>query len=398
MVLNLKEVALHPIALISFVIFLFTTPLSYLSNNPSFTKPLQVSEDSLETLRLTWVGDLMCHSVQFQYAHVEADSYNFIPSYRYIQSYLEKSDFVFGNLETVTAGKKAGYSGYPFFNTPDDYVTALKLVGFDMVSTVNNHCLDRGEKGLLRTIETLINENISYVGTYLSQQDHDSIRVIDLKGIKVSIIAYTYGTNGNRIPPSKPYSVNLIDKKLMSEDIRRAREKSDIVAVYLHFGDEYKREPNDYQKEIVQFLIDKGVDLIIGSHPHVIQPLEVKKSVIGKLDSVFIAYSLGNFISNQRWRYSDASVILTVVLQKNLNSGRLTIKDVEFLPLWVFKGYIGKQKGYFLISPEIVTSDSVNNFLSKNDKKLAIEAFTDTREILSRYGYSPIEVNLSRDF
>lgn len=344
-----------------------------------------VVEDSLLTITISFVGDLMCHSPQYNYARVDKDSFDFRPVFKEVMQFFQSSDFTIGNLETVTAGKNAGYSGYPLFNTPDEYIYALKYAGFDLLVTANNHSMDQGEQGVLRTIEQIKFNGLNYTGTALDKTDRDSIRVFDLNGIKVSVLSYTYGTNNIPKPKGKDYLVNVINYGLIRNDITSARQVNpDIIIVYYHFGDEYKRFPNQYQKDVVDSTIKYGADIIIGSHPHVIQPTDYFPSINAKLDSGFIAYSLGNFISNQRWRYSDAGVILNISLTKNINSDSIFISEVKYFPTWVFKGNTQNGNEYIILPSERY-DDSTYYFLSKNDRQLMKEAFEDTKYILSLY-------------
>ena len=362
------------------------TVISFLFNNDEIQAESNgIFEDSLITVTISFIGDLMCHSTQYNYARVENDSFDFRPVYKEVKDYLLSSDLMVGNLETVTAGKKAGYSGYPFFNTPDDYIAALYHSGFDLLTTANNHSLDQGEKGVQRTIEQLMLNNLNYVGTFSSQRDRDSIRVFDLNGITVAVLSYTYGTNGIPKPKGKDYIVNLIEHDLINRDISSARKTGcDIVIVSYHFGEEYKRFPNQYQIEVINQTIKSGADIIIGSHPHVIQPVDFYKTQNAKLDSGFIAYSLGNFISNQRWRYSDAGVILNIELTKNLSTDSIFISGVNYLPTWVFRGNtdLGKE---FIILPSQRYDDTTYYFLSKEERKLMKQALDDTGSILTEY-------------
>jgi len=342
--------------------------------------------DSTVTVSISAVGDLMCHSPQFQSARVSADSFDFNPEFEVIKPYLQNSDFTFGNLEAVTAGRKKEYSGYPLFNVPDEFVSAVKSAGINLVTTSNNHALDRGEYGLLRTLQTIKNNGLYYTGTYTSQRDRDSIRIFDIRGIKLAILAYSYGVNGNYIPKGKPYLINLIDTVQIKNDIISARHQgAEAVLAYFHFGTEYKRFPTDYQKTIVNKTISYGADLIIGGHPHVIEPAEFYKTNNAKLDTGFVVYSMGNFISNQRWRYSDAGVVLKIILKKNVYSGSISISKVTFLPTWVFKGNINN-KNKFEILP---AADTLNNTYAKDltaeDKKKMQQAYEDTKYILTKY-------------
>jgi poly-gamma-glutamate synthesis protein (capsule biosynthesis protein) len=344
------------------------------------------TQDSVVTAEVSFVGDLMCHSTQFNYAKVNADSFDFTGVYREVKKYLKFADLTIGNLETVIAGKEKGYSGYPFFNSPDDFVYALKDAGFDLIITANNHSLDQGAKGVERTIKVINEFDLNQTGTFTSQKDHNSIRVFDINSIKIAVLAYTENTNGIPIPAGKSYLINLIDENKIAEDINAARKSNaDIVIVTFHFGTEYKRDPTDYQKDVVRKTIDAGADIIIGGHPHVIQPVDYFVTNGGKIDTGFVAYSLGNFISNQRWRYSDAGIILSIKISKNIFTDSVYLSGINYLPTWVFKGETEKGREYIILPSEITAEDTMYQFLSSNDKKLMIEAFEDTKYIISKY-------------
>ena len=370
------------IATISFLLyFAFNTSSILLFDDISQSS----KQDSSVTITISVVGDLMCHSPQFEYAKVGSDSFDFEPVYRNVRQYLESSDFTFGNLETVTAGREnGGYTGYPFFNSPSSYITALKKIGFDLLVTANNHALDRSEKGIRKTITEISSRNINYTGTFTSQLDRDSIRIFDIKGIKFSLLAYSYGTNGNPIPKGKNYLINLIDFGLIEKDIQNARKLgSELVLVNFHFGEEYRREPVQYQKEVVNKTIELGADIIIGGHPHVLQPVNFYKTKNKNLDSGFVAYSMGNFFSNQRKRYTDAGMILNLSIKKDFINNKYEILKVNYLPTWVFKG--GTTNGNeFVLLPSIQYKDTTLN-LSITETEQMNRAFNDTRYIINKY-------------
>lgn len=370
--------------ILSALLFYFILPF----NRLVFTGA-QVNEnfnDSVVTVTITAVGDIMCHSVQYNYARTADDSFDFNPVYREVKKYLVYSDFLFGNFETVTAGKSNGYSGYPFFNTPDDFVAALKNAGFNLLTTSNNHSLDQGEKGLLRTIDIMNENGLNYNGTFSSKEDRDSVRIFNIKGIKIAFLAYTYGTNGNPIPKGKSYLINLIDLSLIENDIKTARIKgAEIVLVHYHFGEEYSREPSDSQKEIVRKTIKFGADIIIGGHPHVLQPADYFKTSNAGLDSGFVIYSMGNFISNQRWRYSDAGVILNINISKNFRSDSIYISKTDYIPTWVFKGTTAKNPEYVIIPLLPDYKGSIADYYSKADINSMMHSFDDCNYIFTKY-------------
>lgn len=358
----------------------------YFFNYPGFqSTEIWGMKDSILTATLCFTGDLMCHSTQFNYAKVGADSFDFTGVYREVKPYLSSPDLTIGNLETVIAGKNDGYSGYPYFNAPDDFIYALKAAGFDLLITANNHSLDQGWEGIERTIDVLNSYKFHRAGTYISQEDRDSIRIFLVNSITIAILAYSENTNGLPIPKGKDFVINLIDEDLIRKDIVKAREKDvDIVLVHLHYGTEYLREPNEYQKEVVQKIIELGADIIIGGHPHVVQPVDFFKTNDTKLDSGFVAYSMGNFVSNQRWRYSDAGVILNIEISKNKFTDSVYISEVNYLPTWVFKGQTDFGREYIIL-PSHNSDDSTYYYLTAQDKILMKEAFSDTKEIINKY-------------
>jgi poly-gamma-glutamate capsule biosynthesis protein CapA/YwtB (metallophosphatase superfamily) len=339
--------------------------------------------DSIHTIRISAVGDIMCHSPEFKYSQISADSFDFTPVFRYVRKYLADADFTLGNLETVTAGKDKNYSGYPFFNSPDEFITAVKSAGFNLVTTSNNHALDRGEVGINRTISQLIKNNLNYTGTFTSPQDRDSIRIFNIKGIKTAFLSYSYGTNGNPIPGGKKYLINLIDYDLIQKDITNARQLgAELVIVYYHFGEEYQREPSVFQKTTVNKTIEMGADIILGGHPHVLEPAVYFKTHNAKLDTGFAVYSLGNFLSNQRKRYTDGGSILYLNITKNTNTDSLWISSVEFLPTWIYRGQTTRGSEYLILPSK---NEQDYPFLTESDKHQMHTSFEDTRYILHKY-------------
>jgi poly-gamma-glutamate capsule biosynthesis protein CapA/YwtB (metallophosphatase superfamily) len=372
-------------------IFLFITfsILSYYYLSFSFDELPE--EDAFEkidtrlTAEINFVGDLMCHSTQFNYAHVKDDSFDFSGVFSEVKKYLSDADFTIGNFETVLAGNKKRYSGYPYFNAPDDFLLAIKEAGFDFLVNANNHAIDKGVKGVKRTINIMDELGINHTGTYLSQQDRDSIRIININEIHFAILSYSYSTNGIPLPKGKNYIINLIDYDLIEKDIAEARnEGGDIVLVYFHFGEEYQREPNNYQEDVINNTINAGADIIIGSHPHVVQPVNYFKTNKANLDTGFVAYSLGNFISNQRWRYSDAGVILKLKISKNILTDSIYLSGVSYLPTWVFKGKTKKGREYIILPSQKSYDDSSYSYLSKSDKEKMQQAFDDTKYIITK--------------
>ncbi len=306
------------------------------------------------------VGDVMVHSPQIWAARQDDGTYDFTPVFRPVKDYIQSADIAVANLETTMAGKDEGYSGYPTFNSPAQLGQALRETGFDLVFTANNHALDRGGKGALATIENLHEAGLQHVGTSSTREERETVLARNVNGIEVAFLAYTYGTNGIPVPDDKPYLVNMIDEEQMKEDLRRARrEGADLIVVSLHCGQEYKRQPSARQRELTDLLIKNGADIVLGTHPHVLQPVEFKRVQVG--ENVYrrglVAYSLGNFVSNQRRGYTDSGVILLIEVEKNIEFGTVRLKEVRYIPTWVHKSHVEGQLQYRVLAVKDAVRD-----------------------------------------
>jgi poly-gamma-glutamate synthesis protein (capsule biosynthesis protein) len=338
------------------------------------------------------VGDLMCHLPQTNNAKLSNGDYDFNPSFEYIKPYLRDADITIGNLETTFAGTIQPYAGYPAFNSPDAYCTALKNTGFDFLVTANNHSMDTREAGLLRTIDVIKKHGLGYAGTYLNQNDHDSIRIVNVKGVKLGILNYTYGTNGAYPSSEHKYMLNLIDSAEIVDDIKTCKAKgADIVLVFYHMGIENVTEPTQAQKNAVRFALEAGASFIIGAHPHMIGPTEKMYSKAIS-DTAFVAYSLGNFLSNQYWRYTDAGVILKLIVRKNYTKKTCSFKDANYLPTWVYRGDGAKKMHILFPSQWASDSTKLPSFLSHSHQQKMLEAFNDSKLILTKYN-SELKLN-----
>ena len=294
-----------------------------------------------DTITLAMVGDLMCHSQQFERART-ATGYDFQPVFEPVKKYLSGATLTFGNLETVTAGADAKFTGYPMFNTPVEYLDALKEAGFDVITTANNHSLDRRFPGVVKTLDELDKRNLLHTGTARSATERNTPLIITNQSFKFGILAYTFSTNGIPIPAGQEFCVNMIDTLQMRKDIEAIRAAgAETIAVFIHWGDEYQRYANDRQKKIASFLHDQGVMLIIGSHPHVLQPVQI---MAGGDEASFIAYSLGNFVSGQRKQYTDCGMILRIKLIRNRETGEIKYNQNDYIPT-----YVSTARGYRIL-------------------------------------------------
>jgi Bacterial capsule synthesis protein PGA_cap len=357
------------------------------ANADSSATPPTPRPDSIVHIDIRAVGDLMCHAPQFEYARIGADTFDFRRCYAEVAAYLRGADFTIGNMESVFAGASRKYTGYPTFNTPEDYLDAVKEAGFDFLVTANNHSIDRGESGALASLDVFDKYGFDHTGTYRSPADRDSIRIVDIKGVKMAILNYTYGTNGIPVPAGKPWIINLTDTLLIERDIAAAKAlKPDLVTVFFHWGLEYQHEPCDTQRLVFRKAVAAGADLILGSHPHVIQPAEYFKTATNaRLDTGFVIWSMGNFISNQNQRYCDAGMILDLKIAKNVTRDSVWIEDVAYLPTWVFRGAHPKQHIHTILPAERFAQDSSYFYINADSKAKMKQAFEDTDKYINLY-------------
>lgn len=292
------------------------------------------------TFTLTSLGDTLCHNTQYWDAYnSKTDEYDFSYVYEDIKNYTLSSDITIGSLETTFAGKEKGYSNYPTFNTPDSLATALKDIGVDVVSLAGNHALDYGYNGLCRTIDVFDNIGLSHLGTYKTAEEQEKLLIKDVKGVKIAFINYTYGTNGISLPSGKEFCVNLIDKDLIKKQINQAKEQNvDMIVACMHWGTEYRTTANSQQKDLANFLFENGVDVILGNHPHVLEPMEKKTITLqdGTTKDVFVVYALGNFTADQRDEITRDSAILNLTITKN-SDGKISIDKVNYVPIYMYK-------------------------------------------------------------
>ena len=297
-------------------------------------------EETDTTFTLTAIGDVMCHNTQYMDAYdSDTGTYDFSYVFDNISSYTKTADICIGNLETSFAGKDRGYSNYPTFNSPDSLADSLKSIGVDVLSTAGNHALDMGFSGLSRTIDVLDKADISHLGTYKTQEDQDKVLIKYVKGVKIAFIDYTYGTNGISVPSDKKFCINLIDKDLIKKHIETAKNQNvDMIVACMHWGTEYQTKQNSEQEELADFLFQNGVNVIIGNHPHVIQPMEKRTVTLedGSTRDGFVVYALGNFICDKNAVNTRDSIILNLKITKHTD-GSITIDNYDYVPIYMYK-------------------------------------------------------------
>ena len=329
----------------------------------------------------TFIGDVMGHDSQINAAYQKkSGSYDYSSYFKHLKPFTSAADFTIANLE-VTLGMKP-YKGYPQFSSPPALASALKDAGIDALVTANNHSCDRGKEGIIKTIDILDSLEIPHTGTYknMGNRSNNSPMILEKNGIRVALINYTYGTNG--LPAPAPTIVDRIDREQIEKDIKKAQKSYvDQIIVFTHWGLEYQSSPSKKQIDLYQFCIENGADIVIGSHPHVIQRIEKHK------DS-FIAYSLGNFVSNQRKPKTDGGLLVNMTLSK---SGKTTwISDASYTLTWVYTPFENGRKTFYIL-PAAKFENNMDFFTAIEDYEAMKLFIDDSRALLNEQNINVVE-------
>jgi poly-gamma-glutamate capsule biosynthesis protein CapA/YwtB (metallophosphatase superfamily) len=332
-------------------------------------------------VRIIFCGDIMGHDSQISGAwDPETESYDYEPTFRYIKDYIIAADVAIGNLEVTLAGPP--YKGYPAFSSPDELAIEARKAGFDVMVTANNHALDRGKKGFSRTLDILDSLEFFRAGSYrdsLERAGHHPL-IFEVNGFRLALLNYTYGTNGLTIPP--PFQINRIDTAIMRYELKKALDvRPDYSIVFIHWGNEYEREENKTQDDLAKFLLSNGADAVIGSHPHVVQPVKYMEYTRDSLRSGPVVFSLGNFVSNQRAQYKDGGIVAEVNLMKI--DGNIFLESLDYLPYWVWRKDNPSGRSTFFVLPVALYEKYPENFDLLPGDVFRLERFAgDTRDHL----------------
>lgn len=336
---------------------------------------------SASHLKLLFIGDIMGHDTQIAAAfNPETGEYNYNSVFRYVAPFIKEADIAIANLEVTLAGPP--YKGYPNFSSPASFAAAAQEAGIGIMVTANNHCADRGLEGIVNTIFCLDSLGLAHTGTYLNKEERRKQvpLVIEKNNIRLALLNYTYGTNGIPVPP--PAIVDHISRKVMASDIESAKKAGvNGIIVFVHWGIEYDTIPGEEQASLADWLISKGVNMVIGSHPHVLQPMYLVRKNDSDTD-VLIAYSLGNFVSNQRNRRTDGGAMLSVTLSADEKG--LTIEDAGYILTWVYTpSENGIRKFYILPASE---HENNSNIITDPEAVKALRFFlNDSRRLLGTH-------------
>ncbi|WFA10312.1 CapA family protein [Tissierella sp. Yu-01] len=353
-------------------------------------EPLEVPVEIIVPIetkaKILAVGDIMFHMPQINAAKTTSGNFDFNPVFKHVKKYIEDADLALGNFETVTVGDEMGFSGFPRFNSPVDTISALKNTGFDILSTANNHSLDRGKNGIINTIDVMNNNGIRNIGTF--KDNTRPLIIEEINDIRIGLLSYTTSLNGldSLLSKEDSYMVNKFDEKIIIEDINQLKaENVDIIVAYLHWGYEYFEEPTEYQRELGRKILEWGVDIVLGSHPHRIQKTEmINIDGNGKL----IVYSMGNFLSNQRYetmgkQYTEDGVIVEITLNKNFDTNVTNIEEVIFRPTWVYRFRNEDGLNYEILPISDILADLNNQALPNNVIDRMQKSYNDTLSTMS---------------
>ncbi|MDV3310287.1 MAG: CapA family protein [Cyclobacteriaceae bacterium] len=340
-------------------------------------------------ISLLFAGDIMGHDSQIASAYnPSTGQHDYTSCFASMKPYVEIADIAIGNLEVTLAGPP--YKGYPQFSSPDALAVGLREIGFDVLVTANNHSVDRGRKGILRTIRVLDSLGIPHTGTFADEaaRRNEYPLLLNKNGFTLALLNYTYGTNG--IPVPAPGMVNLIDTAQMRADINKARQvKPDAIIVFMHWGNEYESLPTRGQRQLADYLFGLGADLVIGSHPHVLQPMEWRKD-----KNKLVVYSLGNFVSGQRKRYTDGGAMAYTELMKiryKPDSVVTSIDSVGYFLQWVYRTE-DERRDYYMI-PVPLAEQNPSTLRGGSTSQAAFKQFvSDSRSLYGKHNINVPEI------
>jgi hypothetical protein len=305
----------------------------------------QVTTLPADKMSLLFIGDIMGHDEQIWSAeNRETHTYSYDTVFTYVRPLISEAGIAIANFEVTLAGPP--YKGYPQFSSPAALAVACRNAGIDYLVTANNHAADRGKTGITGTINRLDSLGIPHTGTFLSQESREALQPLMIRknGLSLALLNYTYGTNGNAV--AEPVIVNMLDKDRVAADIEKTKKMNpDLIILFLHWGTEYDTVPTPEQSELASYFFSKGVDLIIGSHPHVLQKMIWYRD--GSAMNKAVVYSLGNFISNQRKPKIDGGSMVKIELEKTGDSWK--VSNAGFYLTWVYTPIVKYRKQFYIL-------------------------------------------------
>ncbi|MGL5296074.1 MAG: CapA family protein [Culicoidibacterales bacterium] len=361
-------------------------PTSQVNPDDTSQQEEMIVESKITRATFVGTGDILIHYTNWEDAQISETTFDFRPAFSAVKPIIQQADFAFANEETIPGGIELGLQSYPMFNSPSEVIDALADTGFNLIQQASNHTLDQGEAGIANALMTWSNyPDVAVAGSYTSQSQRDEIKIIEQNGIRAAFLAYSYGTNGIPVPNS--YNINLIDETAIRSDVTRANEMADIVIVGMHWGDEDSHEVNEMQRSYGQLLADLGVDIVVGTHPHVLQPVEWLTGVDG--NKTYVIWSMGNALSTQLAVPNLTGGLFGITIEKEERGEDVEIRllDPFVVPTW--NDYTSDYRN-FLITPfdQVDTSRFPGDFTAHQ---------IQTEELLRTY-IKNLDIRSSDDF
>lgn len=354
------------IVLIIFIYFLCSSKVLLEKEIPKVEiEEPKVTETSLS---LIMVGDCLIHGAIYDDAKTTNGSYDFSKMLELVKPIIQSYDLAFYNQESILGGVELGLSSYPRFNAPKEVGDAFLDLGFNLVSLANNHTLDKGKEGIYSSLNYWRNkENIMTAGSYSSEENRITPNIMEKNGITYALLAYTTTTNGLNTFKDEPYLITVYDEELVKADIERLRDKVDLLMVSMHWGEEYTHTPTEEQKEIAEYLASLNVDIVIGHHPHVVQPIDF-------IDDTMVIYSLGNFIASQYGINKLTGLMAGITVKKTTidNQITITLEEPTAQLVYVDSKITSYRYDYKLYPYNLLTDDILKNYKEHYNKYMGI--------------------------
>lgn len=312
-----------------------------------------IEKVKIKKMSLVAVGDCLIHDSIYMDAKIGDNTYDFSNILENVKPLIQDYDLKYYNQESIIGGKDLGLSNFPMFNSPDEIGDGMVDIGFNMVSLANNHSLDKGERGILHSNEYWKSKKVIHEGTYSSFDERNNIQIYEQNDIKFAFLSYTTVTNGLKSPEGKEYLLNVYSNEQAKKDIEKIKDKVDVIIVAMHWGVEYTHTPNEEQKEIAKYLSDLGVNLIIGNHAHVIQPVDY-------IGNTLVMYALGNFLASQRVVGVDMATGLMVGLDIVVNNNKVTFENIDYQ--LIYTNYNPRGTNYKIIPFKDLTDSILPNY------------------------------------
>lgn len=289
------------------------------------------AQEDVQRVTIRSVGDILVHDTVFNDAW-NGETYDFTKQFEAVKPYMENADITTANLEVIAAGDLTGAQTYPSFSSPPEIIDALKDAGVDIVTNATNHTMDHGAAGAHESLQALQERDMMYVGSYDSWNDYNDLRIIEVNGLKVGFLSYSYGANGNLIPADEPYLLTLIDPELIRLETELLASQTDVAIVNMHLGEEYETYPNANQRDLANIARDAGANMYLGGHPHVLQPFDYFSPSQGAI------YSHGNFLHGQATLETKIGGIFEYTFAKHPGSDDVVLEKMRMMPTYTY-GY-----------------------------------------------------------